>query len=105
MLYFFYTLVSERQCSGTFFFLSSISSGFPGERFVHESVPAGIDSRSSQFFLTNLTHESNRSHLISSAIRSCLACVRICGSKREKGAHRAPDSVLSLATSPGCDEV
>lgn len=35
-LYFFYTLVSERQYSGAlfFWFFSSISSGFPGERFV-----------------------------------------------------------------------
>lgn len=59
VLFSFYTLVSERQYSRAsfffFFFSSSMSSGFPGERFVHESVSAGIDARSSQFLLTSLT--------------------------------------------------
>lgn len=105
-LYFFYTLVSERRYSKALVFCFSLkTSGFCGERYVHESVPAGIDARSSQFFLTNLLHESSRSHLISSAIRSCLGCVRLCGSERKKGTHRARDIVLSLSPSPGSDEV
>lgn len=93
-LYFFYTLVSERQYSGALFFVFFLR--YLLVFLVRDLWAAGIDARSLQFFLTNLTHESSWSHLISSAIRPCFSYVRLCGSKREKGAHRAPDGVLSL---------
>lgn len=76
-LYFFYTLVLGSILKPCFcWFFSPMSSGFTGERFVHESVPAGIDARFSQFFLSNLTRvEPVPPHIQCNQVRS-----RLCAS-------------------------
>lgn len=98
--YFFYTLVSERQYSGALFFVFFLRYLLVFQ--VRGLWAAGIDARSLQFFLTNLTHESSWSHLISSAIRPCLSYVRLCGSKRERGRIVL---LMVFSLSPGSDEV